>query len=113
MAKKALRYSHNLLGIIKLKEGNLDDAVKELEEAKSLLPAEYDVDSGQAFFLYPLAMAYSDAGNKNAAQREYERIRFAHNQEDFTTGICTSKPKNGSLSSKITDSQHKLLTSVF
>jgi serine/threonine protein kinase/Tfp pilus assembly protein PilF len=74
MAKKAVRYSQNLFGIIKLKEGNLDDAVAELQEAQSLLPGEYEVDHGQAFFLYPLAMAYSNAGNNEAAQQEYKKI---------------------------------------
>ncbi len=74
MAKKAIRYSHNLLGIIKLREGNLNGAVEELEEAQSLLPAEYDENHGQAFFLYPLAGAYRDAGNIDAARKEYERI---------------------------------------
>jgi serine/threonine protein kinase/Tfp pilus assembly protein PilF len=74
MVKKAIRYSHNLFGMIKLKEGNLDDAVEELLRAKSLLPVQFDVDHGQAFFLYPLAMAFSDAGNSDAAQKEYEMI---------------------------------------
>ena len=74
MVKKAARYSHNLFGIIKQKEGNLDGAIEELQETKSLLPGEYEKDHGQAFFLFPLAMAYSDAGNNDAAQQEYEKI---------------------------------------
>lgn len=74
MAKKAIRYSHNLFGTIKLKEDDLIAAVKELELAQSLLPAEYDEDHGQAFFLYPLAGAYRDAGNVDAARQEYEKI---------------------------------------
>ncbi|MGD8540209.1 MAG: protein kinase, partial [Candidatus Aminicenantes bacterium] len=74
MVKKHARYSHDLVGMIKLKEGNPMEAVEELKEAQSLLPAEYDVDHGHALFFYHLAMAYSDAGNADAARREYESI---------------------------------------
>jgi serine/threonine protein kinase/Flp pilus assembly protein TadD len=74
MAKKAIRYSHNLFGIIKMNENSINDAIEELKKAQSLLPAEYEVDHGQAFFLYPLAIAYSNAGDNDAAQEEYKRI---------------------------------------
>jgi tetratricopeptide (TPR) repeat protein len=74
MAKKAIRYVHNLMGMIKLKESDQNAAVEELKRAQSLLPAQNDLDYGQALFLYPLALAYSHAGNTNAAQQEYESI---------------------------------------
>jgi tetratricopeptide (TPR) repeat protein len=74
MQKKAIRYYHNLLGFIKLKERNFSGAVENFIEANSLLPAEYDEDHGHAFFLYSLAKAYREAGNADAAQQEYEGI---------------------------------------
>jgi tetratricopeptide (TPR) repeat protein len=74
MQKKAIRYYHNLFGLIKLKERNFSGAVEDLMEANSILPAEYDEDHGQAFFLYSLAKAYSEAGNADAAHQEFEEI---------------------------------------
>jgi tetratricopeptide (TPR) repeat protein len=74
MAIKAIRYSHNLFGMIKLKEGNLSESLEDLQEAQSLLPAEFNVDHSQALFLYPLAMAYSNSGDIDTARQEYKRI---------------------------------------
>jgi tetratricopeptide (TPR) repeat protein len=74
LARNAMRYYHHLVGMIEMDKNNFQGAVEEFKKATALLPAEYNVNHRQAMFIYPLALAYSELGNADAAQREYEKI---------------------------------------
>ena len=74
LAKNTLRYHHHLVGMIEMDQGNFEGAVENFNKAIALLPAAYNVDHEQALFIYPLALAYTELGNAEASQKEYEKI---------------------------------------
>ena len=74
MHRKAERFYWHLLGMIELKEKNLNKAIQHFKQAAALLPSQMNPEYGQALFFEPLALAYFEAGDIDGAQKEYERI---------------------------------------
>jgi len=74
MAKNAMRYYHHLVGMIEMDKDKFEDAAEEFKKAQALLPEEYNVNHEQALFIYPLAVAYVESGDADAAQQEYQKI---------------------------------------
>ncbi len=72
--RKAERFYWHLLGMIELKEKNLNKAIQHFKQAAALLPSQMNPEHGQALFFEPLALAYFEAGDFDGAQKEYERI---------------------------------------
>jgi len=72
--RKSERLYLSLRGLIELKRGNFRKAVEYFQETLRLLPAQSELEFGQALFLEPLALAYFEAGDWEKAQKEYERI---------------------------------------
>ncbi len=72
--RKSERLYLNLRGMIELKRGNFQKAVEHFQQALALLPAQSELEFGQALFFEPLASAYFEAGDWDEAQKEYERI---------------------------------------
>jgi tetratricopeptide (TPR) repeat protein len=72
----ALRIYRHLWGCLELRRGNVKQAIKNLEESVSLMPAEsFAWDSGpQAMMLDPLARAYIQAGQRERAVATYRKI---------------------------------------
>jgi tetratricopeptide (TPR) repeat protein len=57
-----------------MKKGNSFKAIKNFNQAASLLPCQSGFWDEQAVFFEPLAQAYYKAGDLKKAQEEYERI---------------------------------------
>jgi len=74
MNRKAMRLYYNLMGMIELEKQNFSEAIKNFNQALTLLPSQYNPDDGQALFIDPLAFAYYKAGDYERARQEYERI---------------------------------------
>ena len=53
---------------------NFERAAEEFKKALALLPEQYNVNHEQATFIYALATAYSESGDVETAQQEYEKI---------------------------------------
>jgi tetratricopeptide (TPR) repeat protein len=76
--KKLLRYYYHLNGMIELQRKNYPQAVKDFENALSLLPCQnaesWILHNKHALFMDSLAYAYFLAGNLEQAQKQYEMI---------------------------------------
>ncbi len=81
MNKKAIRYYHHLMGMIKLKRENFSKAVESFKRGISLLQyqcyfeyPQWLTPDSHALFMEPLALAYYKMGDLDTAQEEYEKI---------------------------------------
>jgi tetratricopeptide (TPR) repeat protein len=79
MNKKAIKYHHFLMGLIKLKRENFSKSIEYFKDVLSLVPFQYSlvpplIRDHHALFIEPLALAYYKAGDFEKAQVEYERI---------------------------------------
>ena len=73
--EKDIRWHFHLLGLIDLERKNFSSAVEHFEKAISLLNFEgHWCDDLHALFYEPLARAYYESGELEAARREYEKI---------------------------------------
>ncbi|MGD8538954.1 MAG: protein kinase [Candidatus Aminicenantes bacterium] len=72
--KKEIRSYYLVRGMIELERGNTAEAVKLLEEAVSLMPAQNVNNADQAWYIYPLASAYYADRNLDRAREEFENI---------------------------------------
>jgi tetratricopeptide (TPR) repeat protein len=76
--KKLMRYYYHLKGMIELQIKNCSQAVKDFENALSLLPCQnaesWILYNKHALYLDSLAYAYFLAGNVEQAQKQYEMI---------------------------------------
>jgi serine/threonine protein kinase/Tfp pilus assembly protein PilF len=72
--KKAIKFHYFLVGMIEKRKANYAEAIKNLNNAISLLPYQSSTFDWHAFFIEPLASAYFQSGDIENAQAEYERI---------------------------------------
>ncbi len=72
--KKEVRLYYLVRGMIELERANLVEAVKLLQEALALLPAQGVASNDQAWFIYPLASAYYANRELERAREEFEKI---------------------------------------
>jgi tetratricopeptide (TPR) repeat protein len=75
--KKALRYYHNLMGMIEFKKKNLSEAIICFDKALSSLSAQHGpwpLHNENALFMEPLALAYYKKGDLEKARQEYQKI---------------------------------------
>jgi len=72
--KKHIRFYHNLMGLIELKQENYANAIDYLNKAISLLPYQSSTNDTHAFYMNDLALAYYESGDLEKAREEYERI---------------------------------------
>jgi len=69
-----MRYYEHLLGRIASAEKRPAEAVRHLEQAVSLLPAQREASNDHAFYYEGLAAAYYESGDFPKAKETYERI---------------------------------------
>jgi tetratricopeptide (TPR) repeat protein len=74
MNQKLLRVYHFVTGMIELERKNFAQAIKNFEDALSLLAYQYEMNTEHALFIEPLAFAYYKSGDLEKAHEEYERI---------------------------------------
>jgi tetratricopeptide (TPR) repeat protein len=72
--EKEIRLYYLVRGMIELERANLSEAVKLLQEALSLLPAQSVASSDQALYIYPLANAYYANRDLDRAREEFTKI---------------------------------------
>jgi len=79
MQKKFSRYYNHLMGTIKLKRGELTEAISFLRKAEqSLYAPENNFPQIQAWFISSLAETYFEAGDFELAQQKYEKVLQLH-----------------------------------
>jgi tetratricopeptide (TPR) repeat protein len=72
--EKEIRQYYLVRGKIELDRANIIEAVKLLEDAISLLPAQNVNNRDQAWYIYPLASAYYANRDLERAREEFEKI---------------------------------------
>ena len=109
MNKKAIRYSHHLMGMIELKRKNFSKAVEFFKRGRSLLQYQCYADNFQwftpdshALFIEPLALAYYKMGDLDKAQEEYEKITSLSSGRLF---LATSTPNPSTCSGRYTSNK--------
>ena len=79
MRKKLIRYHDNLLGMIALERGNLQESMALLRRAaQTLYYPEENFDQIQAYFRFTLAQALYRGGDLFGAREELEKILSLH-----------------------------------
>ena len=73
--QKEIRYVDYVMGIIELGQKNFSGAIEHFQKALPLLPHQYATNNEHALFYDALASAYYQAGQLDAAQKEYEEIQ--------------------------------------
>jgi tetratricopeptide (TPR) repeat protein len=71
---KDIRLYYLVRGMIELERANITEAVKLLEDALSLMPAQNVNNNDQAWYIYPLASAYYANRNLEKAREAFEKI---------------------------------------
>jgi serine/threonine protein kinase/predicted negative regulator of RcsB-dependent stress response len=74
LSKKHIRFYHHLMGKIELKRENFSKAFENFKQALSYMPYQKYQDNDHALFIDSLASAYYQAGDKEKALEEYEKI---------------------------------------
>jgi serine/threonine protein kinase/predicted Zn-dependent protease len=72
--KKEIRFYYLVRGLIEFERANISEAIKFLEDAVSLMPAQNVNNTDQAWFIYPLASAYYANRDLDRAREEFEKI---------------------------------------
>ena len=72
---KEIRYYDYLMGNIELDQKNFSSAIEHYQKALPLLPHQYATNNEHALFYDALASAHYQAGDLEAAQKEYEEIQ--------------------------------------
>jgi serine/threonine protein kinase/tetratricopeptide (TPR) repeat protein len=72
--KKLMRYHHHLMGMIELQRENYPKAIAYFRRALALLPLQHSELDDHALFIYPLALAFYEAGNLENAQEQFKRM---------------------------------------
>jgi serine/threonine protein kinase/Tfp pilus assembly protein PilF len=72
--KKLIRLYDILAGMIEFKRNNFNKAIDYFNEAVSLVPYQYSINSEHAGFVDCLAQAYYKSGDMDKARQEYEKI---------------------------------------
>jgi serine/threonine protein kinase/Tfp pilus assembly protein PilF len=81
--KKDIRQYYLVRGILELDRANLTEAVKLLEDAVLLMPAQNVNNNDQAWYIYPLASAYYANRDLERAREEFEKItRLTYGRQD-------------------------------
>jgi serine/threonine protein kinase/Tfp pilus assembly protein PilF len=72
--KKEIRLYYLVRGLIELERAKIPEAVKLLEDALSLMPAQNVNNNDQAWYIYPLASAYYANRDMERAREAFEKI---------------------------------------
>jgi serine/threonine protein kinase/Tfp pilus assembly protein PilF len=73
--QKEIRYYDYVMGNIELGQKNFSGAIEHYQKALPLLPHQYATNNEHALFYDVLASAHYQAGQLEAAQKEYEEIK--------------------------------------
>jgi serine/threonine protein kinase/tetratricopeptide (TPR) repeat protein len=74
MNPKLMRYYHHLRGMIELERGNSSLAATFFKRALSSVPFQHSELDDQALFIYPLALAFYQAGDLERSQEQLVRL---------------------------------------
>ncbi|UCC39842.1 MAG: protein kinase [Candidatus Aminicenantes bacterium] len=74
MNRKEIRYYSHLMGMTEFERENFSKSIEYLKKAISLIPYQSELIDEHAVFIEPLALVYYKRGDKDLAQKEYEKI---------------------------------------